>query len=329
MVIETPFVIPNAFLCVRRRGDLRIGSKMRVAVIGDVMLDEYAFGRVERISPEAPVPVFHYVSSKFLPGGAANVALNLARLGVQVHLYGVVGDDPDGEEVELLCESVDIVPRFVKSKLRTLKKTRLLSKYHHVLRIDYEERFLREDALNLLDIIRTDDYDAVVVSNYDKGTIVEETLRFVKDNFPRAFKAIDPRSLFWKSSGFDMVKPNLSELRRAMNRPLEDIDEVREATEIAYGKLGVGAVVSTMGDRGMWIVSDEGEFYVPALKREVIDITGAGDTVLAWLVWAKINGYPWKEAGEIAAKAAALTVSHLGAYAPTYDEVVGADASQI
>ncbi len=296
---------------------------MKVAVIGDVMLDEYAFGRVERISPEAPVPVFNYVSSKFLPGGAANVALNLARLGVQVHLYGIVGDDPDGEEVELLCESVSIVPRFVRSKLRTLKKTRLLSKYHHVLRIDYEERFLKEDALSLLDLIRRDDYDAVVVSNYDKGTVVEETLSFVKEAFPSTFKAIDPKSLFWKSVGFDLVKPNLSELRRAMGMALEDIDEVREASEIAYEKLGVRAVVSTMGDRGMWVVSEEGEFYVPALKREVIDITGAGDTVLAWVVWARLQGYSWKEAGEIASKAAALTVSHLGAYAPTYDEVIG------
>ena len=295
---------------------------MKVAVIGDVMLDEYAFGRVERISPEAPVPVFNYVSSKFLPGGAANVALNLARLGVQVHLYGIVGDDPDGEEVEILCESVSIVPRFVRSKLRTLKKTRLLSKYHHVLRIDYEERFLKEDALSLLDLIRRDDYDAVVVSNYDKGTVVEETLSFVKEAFPSTFKAIDPKSLFWKSVGFDLVKPNLSELRRAMGMALEDIDEVREASEIAYEKLGVRAVVSTMGDRGMWIVSEEGEFYVPALKREVIDITGAGDTVLAWVVWARLQGYSWREAGEIASKAAALTVSHLGAYAPTYDEVI-------
>ena len=295
---------------------------MKVAVIGDVMLDEYAFGRVERISPEAPVPVFNYVSSKFLPGGAANVALNLARLGVQVHLYGIVGDDPDGEEVEILCESVSIVPRFVRSKLRTLKKTRLLSKYHHVLRIDYEERFLKEDALSLLDLIRRDDYDAVVVSNYDKGTVVEETLSFVKEAFPSTFKAIDPKALFWKSVGFDLVKPNLSELRRAMGMALEDIDEVREASEIAYEKLGVRAVVSTMGDRGMWIVSEEGEFYVPALKREVIDITGAGDTVLAWVVWARLQGYSWREAGEIASKAAALTVSHLGAYAPTYDEVI-------
>ena len=294
---------------------------MRVAVIGDVMLDEYAFGRVERISPEAPVPVFNYISSKFLPGGAANVALNLARLGVQVHLYGIVGDDPDGEEVAILCESVNIAPRFIKSKFRTLKKTRLLSKYHHVLRIDYEEKFLKDEAIGLLDLIRPGDYDAVVVSNYDKGTVVEETLDFVRQNFPTTFKAIDPKSLFWKAVGFDLVKPNLSELRKAMGMALEDIDEVKRATEIAYDKLGAKAVISTMGDRGMWIVSEEGEFYVPALKREVIDITGAGDTVLAWIVWARLQGYSWKEAGEIAARAAALTVSHLGAYAPTYDEV--------
>jgi len=286
-------------------------------------LDEYAFGKVERISPEAPVPVFHYVSSKFLPGGAANVALNLARLGVQVYLYGIVGEDSDGEEVELLCQSVNIVPRFYRSKLRTLKKTRLLSKYHHVLRIDYEEKFLREEALALLDMVRVRDYDAVIVSNYDKGTVIEETLDFVKDNFPNSLKAIDPKSLFWKSGGFDIVKPNLSELRKAMNMPLEDIDEVREATERAYERLGVGAVVSTMGDRGMWIVSNEGEFYIPALKRDVIDITGAGDTVLAWVVWARLRGYDWKRTGEIASKAASITVSRLGAYAPTYEEVMG------
>ncbi|NPB03802.1 MAG: hypothetical protein GXO39_05250 [Thermotogae bacterium] len=294
---------------------------MKVAVIGDVMLDEYAFGKVERISPEAPVPVFNYVSSKFLPGGAANVALNLARLGVHVHLYGIVGEDSDGDEVELLCRSVNVVPRFLRSKLRTLKKTRLISKYHHVLRIDYEEKFLADEALELLNIFRPRDYDAVVVSNYDKGTIVSETLHFMRENFPHVLKAIDPKSLFWESGGFDLIKPNLSELRKAMNMPLEDIDEVKEAAEKAYEKLKVKAVVATMGDRGMWVISNEGEFYIPALKRDVIDITGAGDTVLAWVVWARLQGYSWKESGELASRAAAITVSKLGAYAPTYEEV--------
>ena len=159
------------------------------------------------------------------------------------------------------------------------------------------------------------------MSNYDKGTVVEETLSFVRENFTASLKAVDPKSLFWKSHGFNLVKPNLSELRKAMNLPLEGTDEVREATKRAFEELDVEAVVSTMGDRGMWIVSREGEYYVPALKREVIDITGAGDTVLAWMVWGRLQGYGWREAGEIAAKAASLTVSHLGAYAPTYEEV--------
>lgn len=294
---------------------------MEVAVIGDVMLDEYAFGTVERISPEAPVPVFLYKSSKFLPGGAANVALNLVKLNLNVHLYGIIGDDEDGEKLISICQSLGINFRFYKSKLRTLKKTRLLSKHHHVLRIDYEEIFPPSDAYELLDMINTK-VDAVVISNYDKGTVSVETLNFIRSRFKDSLKAIDPKSLLWQSYEFDVIKPNLSELSRATQRNLITMEDVRETSIEVFSKLKPEAIVSTMGDKGMWIITKDEEIYIPAYRREVYDITGAGDTVLAWIVWGKLSGKDWKEVGDLAARAAAITVSKLGAYAPTLEEVL-------
>jgi len=294
---------------------------MEVAVIGDVMLDEYAFGTVERISPEAPVPVFLYKSSKFLPGGAANVALNLVKLNLNVHLYGIIGDDEDGEKLISICQSLGINFRFYKSKLRTLKKTRLLSKHHHVLRIDYEEIFPPSDAYELLDMINAK-VDAVVISNYDKGTVSVETLNFIRSRFKDSLKAIDPKSLLWQSYGFDVIKPNLSELSRATQRNLITMEDVKETSIEVFSKLKPEAIVSTMGDKGMWIITESEEIYIPAYRREVYDITGAGDTVLAWIVWGKLSGKDWKEVGDLAARAAAITVSKLGAYAPTLEEVL-------
>jgi len=294
---------------------------MKIAVIGDVMLDEYAFGSVERISPEAPVPVFLYKSSKFMPGGAANVALNLVRLGFEVYLFGIIGEDEDGERLANLCEDLGINFRFYKGSLRTLKKTRLLAKHHHVLRIDYEERFPESDAYGLLDLMNIN-IDAVVVSNYDKGTVIPETLNFVRKKFPDKLKAIDPKSLIWEARGFDIVKPNLSEISSALHRKLLSIEDVLQASREIFNTLKPEALISTMGDRGMWIITYNREIYVPAYRREVYDITGAGDTVLAWVVWGRLQNLDWEEIGRWSAKAAAVSVSKLGAYAPTIDEVL-------
>jgi ADP-heptose synthase, bifunctional sugar kinase/adenylyltransferase len=294
---------------------------MRVAVIGDTILDEYAFGIVERISPEAPVPVFLYKSSKFMPGAAANVALNLVRLGLEVFLFGIIGEDEDGERLINLCEDMGINFRFYRGNLRTLKKTRLLAKHHHVLRIDYEEKFPESEAYGLLDLINVD-VDAVIVSNYDKGTVIPETLNFVREKFSGKLKAIDPKSLIWEAKGFDIVKPNLSELSFALHRKLDSIEDVLQGSREVFDVLKPEAMVSTMGDRGMWIITSDKEIYVPAYRREVYDITGAGDTVLAWVVWGKLKKMEWGEIGRWAAKAAAVSVSKLGAYAPTLEEVL-------
>ncbi len=294
---------------------------MKVAVIGDVILDEYAFGTVDRISPEAPVPVFLYKNSKFMPGGAANVALNLVRLDLEVFLFGIVGDDEDGDRLINLCEGLGINFRFFRGNLRTLKKTRLLAKHHHVLRIDYEERFPESEAYKLLDLISFE-FDAVIVSNYDKGTIIPATIKFVRKKFSDKLKAIDPKSLIWEAKGFDIVKPNLSELSSALHRKLLSAEDVMVASKEVFNVLKPQAMISTMGDRGMWIITSDREIYVPAYKREVYDITGAGDTVLAWVVWGKLKKLDWEEIGIWASKAAAVSVSKLGAYAPTLEEVI-------
>ncbi len=294
---------------------------MKVAVIGDVILDEYAFGTVDRISPEAPVPVFLYKNSKFMPGGAANVALNLVRLDLEVFLFGIVGDDEDGDRLINLCEGLGINFRFFRGNFRTLKKTRLLAKHHHVLRIDYEERFPESEAYELLDLINFE-FDAVIVSNYDKGTIIPATIKFVREKFSDKLKAIDPKSLIWEARGFDIVKPNLSELSSALQRKLLSAEDVMVASREVFNVLKPQALISTMGDKGMWIITSDREIYVPAYKREVYDITGAGDTVLAWVVWGKLKGLDWEEIGIWASKAAAVSVSKLGAYAPTLEEVI-------
>ncbi len=294
---------------------------MKVAVIGDVILDEYAFGTVDRISPEAPVPVFLYKNSKFMPGGAANVALNLVRLDLEVFLFGILGDDEDGDRLINLCEGLGINFRFFRGNFRTLKKTRLLAKHHHVLRIDYEERFPESEAHELLDLINFE-FDAVIVSNYDKGTIIPATIKFVREKFSDKLKAIDPKSLIWEARGFDIVKPNLSELSSALHRKLLSAEDVMVASREVFNVLKPQALISTMGDKGMWIITSDREIYVPAYKREVYDITGAGDTVLAWVVWGKLKGLDWEEIGIWASKAAAVSVSKLGAYAPTLEEVI-------
>ena len=310
---------------------LESGPQQRVAIIGDAMLDVYLRGDVDRISPEAPVPVVRIRDKELALGGAANVAHNVSAIGAMCDLVCAVGEDAEGQVVKAMLREIEAETRSVVTvQRRTTTKTRVIARSQQIVRFDEEEDAdIRGDEVQrLMDaaITAVDNADALVFEDYNKGVltplVIAPAMNQAKArNIP---VVVDPKyKNFFAYSGATIFKPNRRELESALGAAV-DIEHP-EALPEALKRLGVEHILLTLGEEGMALIAADGEVgRVPTTAREVYDVVGAGDTVTAYLATMLAAGATPAEAAVIANFAAGVEVGKLGAATVTIDEVIEA-----
>ena len=299
-------------------------ADLNIWVIGDLMLDEYVTGTVERISPEAPVPVVRAQTTEHRLGGAANVARQIAMLGARVSLAGICGEDAPGEELLRLCSAAAIDTRAVLklSGRHTTRKLRVVSHSQQLLRLDWEDiqPCAANVTLQLLEKLDSGEPPAaIILSDYAKGVLTPETLAAMLRSRATIPRVVDPKHRdFARYRGATTVTPNLHELEVACGRtlPVEDTAAIAAAARGVMANAGLESMVVTLGSRGMLVVPhDAPEVAVPAMRHEVYDVTGAGDTAIAVLTLALAAQAPLIEAAQLANAAAGVSVCQVGAVA--------------
>jgi rfaE bifunctional protein kinase chain/domain len=296
---------------------LRKMKDLKILVVGDVMLDRYIFGRVERISPEAPVPVVEVEREEFRLGGASNVANNLANLGVKTYLAGVVGADYGRHILRGLMKSAGIEDLTVEDPQRpTTEKARVVSMSQQLLRIDWEDKRPIEGKVLKELIERLDvNVDGIIVSDYAKGVVCQQLMERIKEK--KVFISVDPRPvnkhLYF---GADLMTPNEKEAKQmGGDKPVETLGwKLKE-------ELGLKTLVITLGAKGMSLFDRE-YFHFPARAKQVYDVSGAGDTAVAVLTSAYIATKDWHTACELANLCAGIVVGKLGTTPITSEEVI-------
>lgn len=291
-------------------------SALRVLVIGDLMLDQYWFGPTSRISPEAPVPVVRITGGEARAGGAANVAVNLASLGAGTVLGGIVGEDAGGEELQRLLAERGIEFHGVRSARHpTITKLRVLSRNQQLIRLDTENQYDSEDVEALAPVAEglLDAAQACVLSDYGKGTLggVAGIIAACRDRGLPVL--VDPKGRdFGRYRGATLLTPNRGEFEDVVGPCADDAELAAKATQLR-DELQLDALLVTLSERGMLLVAAGREpAFLPARAREVFDVTGAGDTVIATLAAGVAAGMGFAEAAALANLAAGLVVRKLG-----------------
>ena len=295
-----------------------------VAVIGDIMLDRYFYGDVSRISPEAPVPIVNVQREEQLPGGAANVAVNLSSLGVSASLAGVVGDDNDGKQLQTQLESIDINCQFNRSAESTIVKTRVMGGQQQLLRMDFEKHFPSSDWPATWESAKTflSNAKVIVLSDYNKGTL-SNCQRVIRYGMEKGIPVIvDPKGTdFSKYTCADLLTPNLSEFLAVVG-PVETESEMEAKAQALIGKLNIGALLVTRSEKGMTLFrSGKDAFHLPAITKEVADVTGAGDTVIATIAASLAAGTDLEMAVTLSNISASIVVGKVGTTAITAPEL--------
>ncbi|MFA5940512.1 MAG: bifunctional D-glycero-beta-D-manno-heptose-7-phosphate kinase/D-glycero-beta-D-manno-heptose 1-phosphate adenylyltransferase HldE [Sinimarinibacterium sp.] len=294
-------------------------ARARVLVVGDVMLDRYWTGLTQRISPEAPVPVVRVRADETRPGGAANVALNIAGLGAQVRLLGVIGCDADGEQLRNSMQACGVEADWVESpRLPTITKLRVMSRNQQLLRMDFEESFAQQGAFDraaLLDQFeqRLHECDVVVCSDYGKGTLVDVAALIQRARSGGKLVLVDPKGTdYARYAGASLLTPNVAELEAVAGAATDDEDLLARG-ESLRAALGLDALLLTRSEKGMTLLRAAQEpVHLPAEAREVFDVTGAGDTVIATLAACLAAGTELPQACRLANVAAGIVVGKLG-----------------
>jgi D-beta-D-heptose 7-phosphate kinase/D-beta-D-heptose 1-phosphate adenosyltransferase len=318
---------------VELAGLVRRFPDARVLVLGDVMLDRYVSGSASRLSPEAPIPVLRPASSRATLGGAANVALNVATLGGHVALVGVIGDDAAGAEVaRLLAASPGIVPHLVVAAGRpTTAKTRFLVGVHQLLRLDEETAAPIDQATGATLLLRfaeaLETTDVVVLSDYAKGVLTDDVLRAVMARTGAMGRKViaDPkRADFAAYRGATVLTPNEHEVRQATRIDAADDLEADRAGRRALDATGGEAVLVTRSEKGLTLVRrDQPALHMPTRAREVADVSGAGDTLVAALAVALGAGASLPEASLLANITAGISVGKQGTATVSREELLG------
>ncbi|MBU0655709.1 MAG: bifunctional D-glycero-beta-D-manno-heptose-7-phosphate kinase/D-glycero-beta-D-manno-heptose 1-phosphate adenylyltransferase HldE [Gammaproteobacteria bacterium] len=291
-------------------------ERARVLVVGDIMLDRYWSGQTSRISPEAPVPVVHVNGNEERPGGAANVALNIASLGGEAVLLGYVGNDEAGRSLESVLQQRGVQTRFVRlDNVPTITKLRVLSRHQQLIRLDFEEGFAGQDHAGLLANFRQllADVDAVVLSDYRKGTLEQAQQLITLARAAGKPVVVDPKAKdFSTYQGATVITPNLAEFREAAGDWVGEADLVRRGQELLV-RCELGNLLITRSEHGMTLLRGGQEPYnLPTRAREVYDVTGAGDTVVAVLTASMAAGLPVEQAMALANLAAGIVVGKVG-----------------
>jgi len=308
-----------------------------VLVIGDAMLDQYIWGEVDRISPEAPVPVVRAALRDDKPGGAANVAMNLAALGACVTLVGFAGGDREQETLESLLADAGVEPHLVPVPgTPTTTKLRILSGHQQMMRVDSEpdRHFSSADYKQLLSSCfkSLSDATAVVLSDYAKGTLTAELCQQViraarERNLP---VLVDPKNRdFSRYRGATTICPNLRELADATGKSTGDLDPLLNAGQSLVGSMDVDFLAVTLGEKGIAVLRRDSRCHAPAVARQVYDVSGAGDTVVAVLALALACGVDPDAAVQLANVAAGVVVGKVGTVPIQREELLAALSQEI
>jgi len=292
-------------------------SKARVLVAGDVMLDEYWHGPARRVSPEAPALVVNVERSEQRPGGAANVACNLAGLGVGVALLGIVGRDPEAGKLERSMRESGVAMECIRSQKRpTVRKLRVLSRNQQVIRLDRETLFGNEDAGRLARQFPKllDECSAAVLSDYAKGSLADPAALIAAARAAGKPVLVDPKSSdFGKYRGARLLTPNRAEFEAALGGSGESVGDMAARAQRACARLEVGGMAVTLGEHGLLLAPADGApQHIPARAREVFDVTGAGDTVAAVLAAGLGAGADLGQMARLANVAAGVVVRRVG-----------------
>lgn len=290
-------------------------SHSRVLVVGDVMLDRYWFGEVERISPEAPVPVVRVARREDRLGGAANVARNVAALGGHVTLVGVLGEDEAGDSVRRLSTEASIQTELIADpSLHTTLKMRVLGRQQQLLRVDFEQH-PAQAALDNVDAAfarHLANHDIVVLSDYAKGVLARVESLIALARSAGVPVLVDPKGHdYTRYRGATLVTPNRSEMQEAVGRWNSEAELTSRAQRLR-ADLDLEALLVTRSEQGMTLFTDAGRDHIDAQAHEVFDVSGAGDTVLATLAVSRAIDLPWVDAMGWANKAGGIAVGKLG-----------------
>ncbi len=299
-------------------------SQARVLVVGDVMLDRYWYGSVDRISPEAPVPVVRITREEERNGGAANVAYNVVTLGAQSSLLTVVGDDEASHKLEALVMGTGISTHFGRdAELKTTVKLRIIGRQQQLLRLDFENIPKTEVLASQTAAFATllPDHHAVLFSDYGKGGLAH-----VSDMIARAIAAgkpilIDPKGTdYSRYKNATVITPNRAELQQVIGAWADEAELQTKCHNLRL-QLGLSAVLLTRSEEGMTLFDAQGQLHVSAQAREVFDVTGAGDTVIATMAAMVAAGMSLRDALPLANRAGGLVVGKFGTATVSYEEL--------
>jgi len=305
-------------------------ARLRVLVVGDAMLDRYWFGAVDRISPEAPVPVVRVSREEERLGGAANVAWNVKALGAHPSLLTAIGDDEHGSRLERLLEASGIETLFNRDpRLTTIVKLRVIGRSQQLLRVDFEEEpdheVLTEMRPRYEEALKVS--NAVLFSDYGKGGLTHIPEMIAAARQARLPVLVDPKgSDYQRYQGATVITPNRNELAQVIGAWSSEA-QLHERAQALRKSLGLAALLLTRSEDGMSLFDDAGHLPIPAEAREVFDVTGAGDTVIAALATMMACGLSIRDAMPIANRAGGIVVGKFGTATASYDELFGRGAA--
>ena len=295
----------------------------KILVIGDIILDEYIEGTVSRISPEAPIPILDKKKQYYRLGGATNVARNLRSLGANVWIIGRIGDDPAGQCVKnlLSLERINVDLLLKDKTVPTIVKTRFVAANQQLLRVDYEDKTplsLNGDFTEAMDMDldrHMKYFDAIVISDYNKGVVFPELLLHIsclQQKYHKVVTADTHKTDLDLFRGFTCLTPNRKEFQTLCSWPIPDVKTMARYGEDLRVRYELKQLLITLSEEGMLLVTKDGYHHIPAEKQDIVDVTGAGDTVIAVYSLALSAGMNPLEAAKLANEAAGIVVSKMG-----------------
>lgn len=304
-----------------------------ILVIGDLMLDKYLMGKVGRISPEAPVPILNLENERNVPGGAGNLTLNLNGLGISVFLISMIGNDTEGDLLKNILEEAGIDSSYLilADEKPTITKTRIVGENQQLVRIDKEEAWDISESLQkhvkkkIQSVFETEKIDALIISDYAKGLITDELSTFVikKAQEYGIPVLVDPKGRdFNKYQNATIITPNEKELSLVCNHRFVNDNELKKCAIDLYKRLNIDYLVVTRGEKGITLITDEYEYDVPTRARDVYDVSGAGDTVIALIAAGVVSDLSIEEALELANLGAGYVISKFGTNPIIYSELL-------
>ncbi|MGC9337309.1 MAG: D-glycero-beta-D-manno-heptose-7-phosphate kinase [Candidatus Cloacimonadia bacterium] len=307
-------------------------SDKKILIIGDIMLDNYIIGDVDRISPEAPVQVVKVEQEEFRLGGAANVANNIKSLGAMPLLVGRVGNDSAGKQVLSLLDAKDISTQgiFIDDSYPTTRKSRVIARHQHLLRIDFEntddlshtfEQTIKEYIAELMPEV-----DGVILQDYNKGMLSQAVIKSIIKLSSRHKKIIgvDPKAQnFFEYKNATLFKPNRREISQNLNVVLQNNDELVDAAKKLQKKLTCKYVVVTLGEKGAFVYQQDDQYWqIPTFSQEIYDVSGAGDTVISTLILCLASDCDIRTAAIIANHAAGVVCGKVGVATASQNEII-------